>query len=63
MVMVLMIRGGVCMVGIHMSVIIAVVILLVSHLSIDRDFPQEVKTGSYVVFGVLAVVYLIFGIF
>lgn len=51
------------MVGMHISIIVAVVILLVSHLSVDMDFPQEIKTGSYIVFGVLAVVYLVFGIF
>lgn len=44
------------------SCLIAFVILLVSHLSVDRDFPAEVKTVAYGVFGVISVLYIIFGL-
>lgn len=44
------------------SFLIALVILLGSHLSVDRDFPESVKTTSSVVFGIIALLYLIFGL-
>ena len=42
--------------------LIAFIILLVSHLSVDKDFPPEVKTVAYVVFGVISLVYIVFGL-
>lgn len=43
--------------------IIALGILGASHLSVDRDFPEEVKTGSSIVFAILGFLYLVFGVF
>lgn len=49
--------------GFGISLIISFVIMLFSHLSRDKDFPDTQKTGAYIVLGVLAVIYIIFGIF
>lgn len=49
--------------GFGVSLLISFVIMLFSHLSRDRDFPDTLKTGAYVVLGVLALLYIIFGIF
>jgi hypothetical protein len=45
-----------------MPFLIAFVILLVSHLLEDKDFPQEVKSVAGVVFVVLAILYVLFGL-
>lgn len=37
---------------------ISLYLLLFAHLTKDRDFSQEMKTGSYVVFGLIGVVYV-----
>lgn len=37
-------------------------ILLFAHLTKDKDFSQNVKTGSYVVFGIIGVAYVFFRI-
>jgi hypothetical protein len=37
-------------------------ILLFSHLRRDKDFSQNVKTTSWVVFGIIGVIYIIFRI-
>ena len=39
--------------------LIAFGILGVSHLTVDTDFPPEVKSGASVVFGILGFLYLI----
>lgn len=49
--------------GIGTSFIIAFIIMIFSHLSKDRDFPDKMKTGAYVVLGIIGLVYIIFGIF
>ena len=38
------------------------IIFLVSHLSVDRDFPEGLKTGALIVFGIVAVLYVLFGL-
>ena len=45
-----------------MPVIIALFILLASHLSVDKSFPEGVKTTSSIVFIIVGVVYIIFGV-
>lgn len=51
------------MVGFKASLLIAVVTMVVSHLSCDRDFPETLKTGAYIVFIIFCIIYVIFGIF
>lgn len=51
------------MVGFGASLLIAVVVMIVSHLSCDRDFPDTLKTGAYIVFVLFCIIYIIFGIF
>lgn len=51
------------MTGFGVSLIIALVTMLVSHLSCDRDFPSTLKTGAYIVFIILGIIYIAFGIF
>lgn len=48
--------------GFVTPVIIAIVIMVFSHLSQDRDFPDTMKTGAYVVLGIITFLYIIFGI-
>lgn len=45
-----------------MPFLIAFMILLVSHLLEDKDFPKEVKQTSGVVFVIISIVYVIFGL-
>lgn len=45
-----------------MPVLISIGIILFSHLTVDRDFSESEKVTSYAVFGVLFVLYVIFGI-
>lgn len=45
-----------------MYFLIALVILLFSHLTIDRDIPQDMKVVAWVVFLVLALIYVVFGL-
>lgn len=42
-------------------VLIVLFILLVSHLTVDKDIPDNLKTGGWIFFGVTAVLYVIFG--
>lgn len=42
--------------------LITVVIFLISHLTVDKDFPEPIKVGSWVVFGLLGLIYTIFGV-
>lgn len=42
--------------------IIFIVIFLISHLSVDKDIPNEMRIGAWVVFAILAVGYVIFGL-
>lgn len=44
------------------SFLICIFIVLVSHLTVDKDIPDDMKVGAWVVFGILAVLYIIFGI-
>ena len=37
-------------------------ILLISHLTVDKDIPDGMKVGAWVVFGVVAVLYIAFAI-
>lgn len=46
-----------------MPFIIALVIVLWSHLSIDRSFTPEMKTTTNVVFIIITIIYVIFGLF
>lgn len=48
--------------SILVSFLICIFILLVSHLTVDSDIPDEMKVGAWVVFGALAVLYVVFGI-
>ena len=52
------------MVGLNFlaSIIIVLVILLISHLTVDRDIPDSLKTGAWIFFGALTLGYIIFGI-
>lgn len=45
-----------------MPFLIAILIILVSHLTVDRSFPQNVKTTAGVVFAVLGALYVLFGL-
>lgn len=40
------------------SFLISIYILLFSHLTVDKDFSQNVKVGSYIVFGLIGIVYV-----
>lgn len=40
-----------------MPFVIALTIGLFSHLTVDKDFPENVRTGSYIVFTILALIY------
>ena len=42
--------------------LVFVVIFLVSHLSVDKDIPVEMKTAAWVVFAILSIGYVIFGL-
>lgn len=44
------------------SFLIMLFILLIAHLSSDKDFPEGLKVGAYGVFGVVGLLYIIFGI-
>ena len=48
--------------GFGVSLVISFIIMLFSHLSHDRDFPDTMKTGAYVVLGIIGLLYIIFGI-
>lgn len=45
-----------------MPVLIAIVIFLGSHLTVDNDFPDNVKTGSTAVLIIIGLVYVVFGL-
>lgn len=45
------------------SILIAVCILLGSHLSVDRDFPEKLKNGAIFTMVVLMIAYIIFVVF
>lgn len=42
-----------------MEIGICAYMLLFTHLRKDKDFPQNVKNISYVVFGIIGVVYIL----
>lgn len=44
------------------SFLIALFILMVSHLTTGKDIPDTVKAGAGVVFALIALLYVIFGI-
>ena len=41
---------------------VLIFILLISHLTVDRDIPEKLKVGAWVFFIVVAVLYMLFGI-
>lgn len=43
--------------------LIALWVLFVSHLSFDKDFSSTMKTTAITILSVIAVLYLIFGLF
>lgn len=45
-----------------MYFLIAFVILLVSHLTVDRDIPSDMKITVWVIFGVICILYVILGL-
>ena len=45
-----------------MPFIIAIVIVLWSHLSVDKSFTPEMKTTTNVVFIIITVIYVLFGL-
>lgn len=44
------------------SFIIALFIVLISHLTVDKTFPENVKIVTWVVFAILVFLYIVFGI-
>lgn len=42
-------------------VFVMVYILLISHLSTAKDMPDTMKVGGWVVFGIMGVLYVVFG--
>lgn len=44
------------------SFLIALFILLISHLTVDDNMSDTVKIGAWVVFGVIILLYVVFGI-
>lgn len=49
--------------GFASSVIIAIVIIIVSHLTVDKDFSPTIKRNTWLVLIVITILYVIFGIF
>lgn len=45
-----------------MPVLIALGICLGSHLSVDKSFPENIRNASQVVFFIVVVIYVIFGL-
>lgn len=43
-------------------ILIALFIILMSHLKVDKSFPQEVKTTSGAIFWLVAILYVFFGL-
>jgi hypothetical protein len=39
-----------------------VFVFIVSHVSVDPEFPSEYKIGAYSVIGVISFLYLLFGV-
>lgn len=37
-------------------------ILLISHLTVDKELPEGMKIGAWVVFAVIAILYIIFAL-
>ena len=37
-------------------------IVLVSHLTVSKDIPDEIKIGAWVIFGLISVSYVVFGL-
>lgn len=42
--------------------IVVLVTFLVSHLSVDKDFPEGLKVGAWIVFSIVAILYILFGL-
>ena len=49
--------------GFASSVIIAIVIIIASHLTVDKDFSPTIKRNTCLVLIVITILYVIFGIF
>lgn len=45
-----------------LSILIIVVAFLFSHMTTDRDMPKNMRTVAWVVFIILSLLYLIFGV-
>lgn len=45
-----------------MPILIAIVIVVFSHLTLDKDFPENVKTVAYTVYIIIAILYVLFGL-
>ena len=45
-----------------MPVVIAIVIFLGSHLTVDKDFPDKVKNSAMAVLIILGILYVLFGL-
>lgn len=42
--------------------LVVIIVFLVSHLSCDKDFPEGLKVGAWIVFSIIALLYLLFGL-
>lgn len=40
-----------------------IMVFVISHISVDKDFDKNAKVGAYTVTGMFSVLYLIFGLF
>lgn len=43
------------------GLLIAVFIFAVAHLTVDKDIPEGLRTGAWVFFGAVALLYVVFG--
>lgn len=52
------------MTGKDLAVVIIglVFIFIISHLSVDKDFPSSTRVGAYITMGIVTTLYVIFGI-
>jgi len=44
------------------SILVALSILAVSHLTVDKDFPVEIRNAAEAFFIIVGIAYLIFGL-
>lgn len=45
-----------------MMLVIPIVVFIFSHLTVDKDFDEGVKSVAYVVLAILSLLYVLFGI-